>query len=175
MLGSLRNVPIQIWVGTTDQLVPYQGPLQQSRQIDALDYRYEFWSFSPADHFTLATYDEYGPAASFLGDARVDRNPAHVTFVRNPKMDFADAGTKADHAYWVSGVEVAKDSGDTAFGTVDVRSEGFGVGDPRRLRHRQRRGRADRRQPDAAAGARLRAPAQDLGRRARRPPSATGS
>ncbi|MEA2443698.1 MAG: hypothetical protein QOJ12_990 [Thermoleophilales bacterium] len=130
MLASLRNVPIMIWDGTTDQLVPFQGVQLQARGLDAIDYRYEFWAFAPADHFTLAVNDQYAPAAAFLGDARVDRDPAHVTYVRNPTMDFPDAGTTANHAYWLSNVEVSDASGDPPVGTIDVRSEGFGTGDP---------------------------------------------
>jgi hypothetical protein len=110
--------------------VPFQGTQLQARGLDDLDYRYEFWAFAPADHFALAIHDSYAPAAAFLDDARVDRNPAHVTYVRNPKMDFPEAGTVADHAYWLSGVELADATGAAPFGTIDVVSEGFGVGDP---------------------------------------------
>jgi hypothetical protein len=130
MLASLRHVPIQIWVGTTDQLVPFTGTQLQARGIDDLDYRYEFWAFTPADHFTLAVFDQYAPAAAFLGEARVDRDPAHVTYVRNPKMDFPDAGTVANHAYWLSDIELSDSGGSAPNGTIDVRSEGFGVADP---------------------------------------------
>ena len=85
-----------------------RSPAPQRRRsgFDDLGYRYEFDAFAPADHFTLAVNDQYAPAADFLGDARVDRNPAHVTYVRNPKMDFAGVGTVADHAYWLSGIEL---------------------------------------------------------------------
>jgi hypothetical protein len=130
MLPSLRHIPIQMWVGTTDQLVPFPGVQLHARDIDALDYRYEFWAFAPADHFSLATYDQFAPSAAFLGTARVNRNPAHVTYVRNPTMDFTAAGTKANHAYWLSGIEVSKTTATNPFGTIDVHSEGFGRGDP---------------------------------------------
>ena len=130
MLPSLRNIPIQMWVGTTDQLVPFTGTQLHARRLDELGYQYQFWAFAPAEHFTLATNDEFGPTAEFLGEARVDRNPPHVTYVRNPSMDFPEVGTKAGHAYWLSGIEIADDSDDTPFGTIDVRSEGFGQGDP---------------------------------------------
>src|SRR5207244_35139 len=79
---------------------------------------------------TLAINDEYGPAADFLGTARVDRDPAHVTFVANPKMDFANRGLVGDHAYWLSGVRLRDAGGDNPLGTIDVRSEGFGATDP---------------------------------------------
>src|SRR5829696_6646996 len=128
MLASLRHIPIQMWVAVGDQLVPFSGTQLHARGLDDLDYRYEFWAFAPAEHLTLAAFDQYEPSAAFLGDAEVDRNPAHVTYVRNPTMDFPDAGTQADHAYWLSRIEVSDAS--STFGTIDVMSEGFGAGDP---------------------------------------------
>src|SRR4051812_48933752 len=129
MLASLRNIPIQMWVAVSDELVPFTGTQLHARRLDDLDYRYEFWAFAPAEHLTLAAFDQYEPSAAFLGDAKVDRNPAHVTFVRNDTMDFPDDQTKADHAYWLSDVNVS-DRDSSPFGTIDVRSEGFGVADP---------------------------------------------
>jgi hypothetical protein len=130
MLGSLRNIPFLVWNAVTDELVPYPGPVDQAQAFDGLGYRYEFDSFAPAEHLTLAINDQFQPAADFLGTARVDRNPAHVTYVYNPTMDFPAVGTQAGHAYWLSGVTLRGGSGAAPLGTVDVRSEGFGVGDP---------------------------------------------
>jgi hypothetical protein len=45
-------------------------------------------------------------------------------------MDFPDAGTVANHAYWLSGIEISDSTGAAPNGTIDVRSEGFGVTDP---------------------------------------------
>ena len=46
-------------------------------------------------------------------------------------MDFpADGTTAPGHAYWVYGVSLRDASGTAPLGKVDVRSEGFGVGDP---------------------------------------------
>src|SRR5215213_4846159 len=129
MLTSLRKIPIQMWDATSDQLVPFTGTQLFARRLDDLDYRYEFWAFAPAEHLTLAGHDQYEPSAAFLGDAKVDRNPAHATYVRNDTMDFPDDGTKADHAYWLSDINVADREG-SPFGTIDVRSEAFGVADP---------------------------------------------
>jgi predicted esterase len=133
MLPSVRNVPFLIWDAVTDELVPYPGVVQQANTFDQLGYRYEFDSFAPADHLTLAINDQYQPAADFLGTTKVDRNPAHVTYVVNPKMDFPEMGAPANHAYWLSGLTLRDSSGDAPRGTVDVRSEGFGTGDPTAL------------------------------------------
>jgi hypothetical protein len=63
----------------------------------------------------------------------VNRNPSHVTYVVNPTMDFPEMGGPANHAYWVSGLKLRDSSGSAPVGTIDVRSEGFGVGDPTAL------------------------------------------
>lgn len=133
MLPSLRNIPFLIWDAVTDELVPYPSVFEQANTFDQLGYRYEFDSFAPGDHLTLAINDQYQPAADFLGTTKVDRDPAHVTYVVNPKMDFPEMGAPADHVYWLSGLTLRNSSGDAPRGTIDVRSEGFGVGDPTAL------------------------------------------
>src|SRR4051794_19810044 len=131
MLPSLRNIPFLIWNAAADELVPYAGAREQANGFDRLGYRYEFDTFAPAEHLTLAVHDQYQPAADFLGDARVDRDPPHVTYVRNPTMDFPGVETTADHAYWLSGISVRDGSGSAPLGTVDARSQAFGAGDPK--------------------------------------------
>jgi hypothetical protein len=130
MLSSARNVPFLIWDETTDELVPIAGVLEQVNTFDALGYRYEFDQFQAGDHLTLSIYDEYAPAAAFLGTDTVNRDPAHVTYAYNPTMDFPADGTTAGHAYWVYGVTLRESGGTAPLGKADVRSEGFGVADP---------------------------------------------
>jgi predicted esterase len=130
MLGSVRNIPFLMWNAAQDELVPVASAQAQADSLDALGYRYEFDLFNPAEHLTLAINDEYAPAASFLGTTPVDRNPPHVTYVYNPTMDFPGVQTTAGHAYWVSGLALRSSSGTAPLGTIDVRSRGFGLGDP---------------------------------------------
>jgi hypothetical protein len=132
MLASVRHIPFLIWAGSADELVPIASTTAQAQTFDELGYRYVFDVFTPGDHFALAVHDQYAPAADFLGTARVSRNPAHVTYVVNPTMDFADRGTVADHAYWLSGLRV-RDAGATVRGEVDAVSHGFGSADPESL------------------------------------------
>jgi len=129
-LASVRNIPFLIWNEASDELVPYPGPVAQVNQLRALGYRYEFDTFTVGDHLTLAINDQYQPAADFLSTDLVDRNPAHVTYTYNPTMDFPDVGTTAGHAYWVSALKLRDGGGAAPLGTIDVRSQGFGVGDP---------------------------------------------
>jgi hypothetical protein len=124
MLASLRHVPFMAWVGVEDELVPYAGNLAQAQTFAELGLEHFFDSFLVAEHFTLAINDEYGPAADFLGDRKAERNPPRVTYVRNPSMDFAELGTKADGAYWVRRVRTRGEG----LGTIDAQSAGFGRG-----------------------------------------------
>jgi hypothetical protein len=130
MLGSVRNIPFLIWDEKSDELVPIIGVKEQVKEFDTLGYRYEFDEFQAGDHLTLAINDEFAPAAAFLGTETVNRNPTHVTYTYNPTMDFPADGTTAGHAYWVYGIGLREAGGSAPLGTVDVRSEGFGVGDP---------------------------------------------
>jgi hypothetical protein len=129
MLASVRNIPYLIWDETTDELVPVAGVLQQAQTFGSLGYRYEFDLYTVGEHLTLAINDQYAPAAAFLATDTVDVNPFHVSYVYNPTMDFAGLGTASGHAYWVSNVVLRDSSGSAPLGTVDVRSEGFGLAD----------------------------------------------
>ncbi|HXA43131.1 MAG TPA: hypothetical protein VNV65_09505 [Candidatus Solibacter sp.] len=130
MLPSFRNLPIMMWVMHTDELVPFAGTEYQAHQgFDALGLRYEFLAFAPGEHLTLAINDQFQPAADWLGQGQVDRNPAHVTYVVNPHMTFPGIGLEADHSYWLSGLALRNSTGGNPLGTIDVRSEGFGVAD----------------------------------------------
>lgn len=129
-LEGLRNIPILMWVMLGDELVPYPSTVEQANRLDALGYRYTFNTFSPGEHLTLAVNDQYAPVAEFLGDAIVDRNPARVRYVRNPKMDFPALGMIGDHAYWLSDIALRGGSGEASRGRVDAFSHGFGLGDP---------------------------------------------
>jgi dienelactone hydrolase len=126
---ALRNTPIMAWNDTGDELVPVNESEAAEQHLASAGLRFIEWLFTTSDHLTLATNDEYTPAADFLGTYRVDRDPAHVTYVVQPSQDSGVAKAVADHAYWVSNVR-ARDLKASPTGTIDVRSEGFGVGDP---------------------------------------------
>ncbi len=132
-LASLRNIPLQMWdVAPADELNPLVVPTALAMQ--QLGYRYDWLEF-PGDHLTLMYNDEYGPAADFLGTARLQPNPAHVTYVydvnaldmlQRPFGDVPRIGLVADHAYWLSGLRLASPTQ----GSVDAVTHGLGVGDP---------------------------------------------
>ena len=137
VLASLRNVPILMWNNHGDELVNNLGFQETADALDALGYRYELDAYQPCanascspafpNHLQLAINDWYAPPADFLGTARVNRNPAHVTYLVNPARDFPDLRLVGDHAYWLSGLKL-RDGAEQ--GQIDAVSHGFGVGDP---------------------------------------------
>ncbi|TFW08509.1 hypothetical protein E4K72_07780 [Oxalobacteraceae bacterium OM1] len=130
LLPGLRNIPIMMWVQATDELVPYAGTKAQAERLDQLNYRYRFDTFTTGDHLALALNDEFQGSADFLGDAVVNRDPAHVSYVANPAMDVPGRGLVGDHAYWLSGIKVRDTSAAAPRAGIDVLSRAFGQGDP---------------------------------------------
>lgn len=128
LLPGLRNVPLMMWVQASDELVPYIGTKTQAQRMDTLGYRYRFDTYTSGDHLALALHDQFQSSADFLGDAIVDRNPAHVTYVANPPMDVPARALVGNHAYWMSAIAV-RDPAVSPRGTVDVLSRGFGLAD----------------------------------------------
>jgi hypothetical protein len=124
-LVSLRNTPLLLWNATADELVNLSESEAAVTADTAAGIRFQENLFAPADHLTLAGNDEFTPGADWLGNVRVDRNPAHVTYVVDPTEDSTSANVVADHAYWVSGLR-PRGAGDA---TIDVVSQAFGVGD----------------------------------------------
>jgi hypothetical protein len=126
-LPSLRNVPVMTWSATLDELQRVDDTEATTRRLGELGLRFVADRFETWDHLTPATRDDYGPGAEFLGTARVDRDPPHVSYVFDPRRDSQRADVVADHAYWLSGLR-ARDRG---LATIDARSEGFGIAERR--------------------------------------------
>jgi len=127
-LASLRNTPLIAWNGGQDELVNpalYEPTLMRLGEL-GLEFVSEV--FEPAGHITLASNDEFGPMAEFLGEHRANRSPAHVTYVVAPGKDSSRSKVVADHAYWLSGLRL-RDPKAGPTGTIDARSQAFGAGD----------------------------------------------
>ena len=107
MVASLRNIPVLMWNAAADELVPPRPPTCRPRRRSTGSATATSSTSSRGEHLTLAINDQYAPAAEFLGTAKVDRNPPHVTYVADPSLDHADLGFVADHAYWLSGAQHA--------------------------------------------------------------------
>ena len=129
LLPSLRNVPVVHWVGLEDELVPYSGTKQISDILDQLGYRHSFRAFT-GDHVTTGTeLANWDPMGSYIANRRVERNPAHVTYVFSRFMNQPAYGLNSDHAYWLSGLKLRDESGPAPLGKIDAVSHGLGIGD----------------------------------------------
>jgi hypothetical protein len=143
VLASLRNVPVLMWNNHGDELANEGLFTATASKLDSLGYRYELDAFRPCanpacsplfpNHLQLAVNDQYEPAADFLGNATVERNPSHVTYVLDEARNHVKLGLVGDHAYWVSGLKLRDPSktgatGDPT-GQIDAVSHGTGASD----------------------------------------------
>lgn len=128
---NLRNVPLLMWHGANDELVPVAGALRYEDRLFELGYVHETRVYAGYDHFLFSIMDLWGDGKRWLDASTVDRDPAHVTYRAMPEMDNTTAYPAAplvhDRAYWVSDIGVV-DGARSAL--VDVRSEVTGEGDP---------------------------------------------
>jgi pimeloyl-ACP methyl ester carboxylesterase len=129
MLPALRHVPLLVWTQALDEGLSQFAVHKTADRLEELQYRHRVDTFPVAEHLTLYIHDSYAESAAFLGDALVNRDPAHVSYVTNPVMNFPARSLVANHAYWVSNLAV-RDTSVTARGSVEARSHAFGEGDP---------------------------------------------
>lgn len=124
---NLRHVPLMMWYGAADELVPVPAPLSYEQQLREHGYRHELDVFT-ADHFTWPQLDEWPRAPAFLDThGTVTRAPARVTFRRIPAYDIEELGLVRDGAYWLSDIQVGPDE---SSGLVDAESGGIQNSDP---------------------------------------------
>jgi hypothetical protein len=129
MFASLRNVRVLSLNATQDQLVPRSQTQQNMQRLQDLGYRYDYWWFDTGH----AEYRQWMPdvyAQLYAAATPTDPDPPHVSYVLNGFMSEPRYGLTADHAYWLSGLTLRNANVGPPLGTIDVRSDGFGVGDP---------------------------------------------
>lgn len=127
LAASLRNVPILSANANMDQLCITSSQLQLLDRLSALGYRYD-WREYVGMHGPY--YPTAAESAAFLGSARVDPNPPHVSYTLDGAMNEPQWGMTLGHAYWLSGMQLRDPSVGPELGTVDAFSHGFGQADP---------------------------------------------
>lgn len=145
LLDNLRHVPIAIYQGTIDELVPQSGTAVQVKRLHDLSYRYRYFQFPTYEHYSHPIVDEWMAGVDYLRDAKRVANPARVTYVRDmPFERVVETGTDQrpetlakvtplpfdfDRAYWMSGLEPA----DAVKGQARFDGTTFGIPEPARL------------------------------------------
>ena len=146
MLGSVRNIPFLMWNAAQDELVPVASAQAQADSLDALGYRYEFDLFNPAEHLTLADQRRVRPGRRLPrhdggrpqpGARHLRLQPDDGLPGRPDRRPATRTGSRE--------LTLRNASGTAPLGTIDVRSRGFGVGDPTPSGTVHGRRRADRR------------------------------
>ncbi len=127
MLPSLRHLPFMIWTQELDEGFSQFGVAEAQQRLTELQYRHRVDTFPLAEHLTLYLHDNYTDSAAFLGDALAARDPAHVSFVANPAMDFPALNLVSNHAYWLSEM-VVRDMAKPR-GSVEAVSRAIGQND----------------------------------------------
>jgi len=142
LLDNLRNVPVAVYQGVEDELVPVSGVVAQMNRVRDLGYRYRLYMFPVAEHYTHPILDEWQEAARYLFSQKRDPNPPHVTYARDMPFEQAvgngpdlrpghTAGLSfaLDHAYWMSELTAR----DTASGRALFDGRSLAIADPAHL------------------------------------------
>jgi predicted esterase len=100
------NLPYEIVAGVNDEEVPISGVRHQVDTFDSLGNPYRYYEHPAADHLRRRQADEWGHTRDWLGDDRIDPNPARVRYARYLIIDLPDFGLRFDGAYWMDGLTV---------------------------------------------------------------------
>lgn len=114
LLPNLRNVPLGIFQGAIDELVPTSGVTRQVEELVKLGYRHRYYLFPTYEHYSHPVVDEWAEGARYMQQFTRDPNPPRVTYIRdmafeqsvesgpNQKDDKVEGSFDFDRAYWMS-------------------------------------------------------------------------
>jgi hypothetical protein len=130
LVPSYRNVPILSANAADDMLCLTASQQQVLARLYALGYQYDWREYNDGHGPYYPTAQE---SADFLGAAKVDPNPPHVTWVLDAAMNEPKWGLTSNHVYWLSGIHLRDPTNGALgpqLGSVDAFSHGFGLADP---------------------------------------------
>jgi hypothetical protein len=117
LLENLRNVPIAIFQGGIDELVPTSGVTRQVERLTQLGYRHRYYMFPTYEHYSHPVVDEWMEGVRYTNQFTRPSNPAQVSYIRSmPFERSVESGpNQQDHkpgltnfdfdkAYWMSGL-----------------------------------------------------------------------
>lgn len=112
LLKNLRHVPLAIFAGVEDELVPFSGVARQAEELTNLGYRYRLYANLVAEHYTPPVMDQWSEVADYEHAFTRDANPSRVTYTRDMPFERAteEVGVPQntglhfdfDSAYWMS-------------------------------------------------------------------------
>lgn len=131
LLPNIREIPLAIYHGAADELVPVSGVVRQVQAIQALGYRYRFYLFPHQEHYGPPIQDQWAEGARYEHRFVMDPNPAHVTYIRSRTFERAIERVQSDgvpfdfdfaQAYWMSDLDLVNESDVKGIAHFDGRS-----------------------------------------------------
>jgi pimeloyl-ACP methyl ester carboxylesterase len=110
LIENARWLPYYIAHGTSDELVPVSGVLQQVKFFDDLGYRYRFELYPGQDHLAWAAEGMWPSAVAHMANDGVTKQPPRVTLSWYPYLDRTDHpewGIGTTGAYWIHNPKAA--------------------------------------------------------------------
>ncbi|MEX2193975.1 MAG: prolyl oligopeptidase family serine peptidase [Thermoleophilaceae bacterium] len=116
LLDNVRHVPLAIFQGAIDELVPVAGVSAQALRLTELGYPHRYYLFPAYEHYSHPIVDEWIEGVRYMHQFSRDPNPARVTYARDMPFERATESVQSDDvpldfdfdtAYWMSELEPA--------------------------------------------------------------------
>ena len=136
LLDNLREVPIALFHGVADELVPISGTLRNTERLTELGYRWRLYAFPGQEHYGPPIQDQWGEGVRYEHGFVRDPNPPRVTYIRSMPFEHAVERIQSekvslnfdfDQAYWMSGLTAA----DPAKGVARFDGRSLAIRQPR--------------------------------------------
>jgi acetyl esterase/lipase len=116
LLDNLREVPIVVYHGNEDELVPATGVTLMMKKLQDLGYRYRYYLFEGQEHYGPPAIDQWQEGAEYMHKFERNPNPQQVTYIRSMVFENAIERVNTDgmpakpdfdlsHDFWMSGLE----------------------------------------------------------------------
>jgi pimeloyl-ACP methyl ester carboxylesterase len=111
LLENLRHVPLGVFQGATDELVPVSGVTLQVERLVELGYRHRYYLFPSYEHYSHPIVDEWAEGVRYMHQFKRNPNPATVSYIRDMPFERATETNQCpscglnfdfDSAYWMS-------------------------------------------------------------------------
>ena len=118
LVANLRNIPLAIYQGTEDELVPSSGVLRQVEPLIEAGYRHRLYLFHTQEHYGPPIWDQWAEGADYMHKFVRPAIPAQIVHVRDMPFEHAverinSGGAKLDfdfgHDAWLKHLEPVDD------------------------------------------------------------------